>query len=63
MKRISLVGPKSCGDWIGYDRPVQFLDHLTVIKTAVLVLPLVTILTNIELPSQIVITIKGPKVY
>ena len=32
MKRISTVGPKSCGDWIGYDRPVQFLDHLTVIK-------------------------------
>ena len=31
MKRISTVGPKSCGDWIGYVRPDQFLDHLTVI--------------------------------
>ena len=33
MKRISTVGPKSCGGVrIGYVRPVQFLDHLTVIK-------------------------------
>ena len=54
---------RSGGVGWGYLRPDQFLDHLTVIKTAVLVLPLVTILTNIELPSQIVITIKGPKVY
>ena len=30
MKRISTVGPKSCGG-DGYLRPVQFLDHLTVI--------------------------------
>ena len=60
-----MVGPKCGGGPVGwgYLRPDQFLDHLTVIKTAVLVLPLVTILTNIELPSQIVITIKGPKVY
>ena len=32
MKRISTVGPKSCPVGSGcYLRPVQFLDHLTVI--------------------------------
>ena len=34
MRRISTVRPKSRGgDWIGYLRPDQFLDHLTVIIT------------------------------
>ena len=32
LKRISSVGPKSCGVRSGYLRPDQFLDHLTVIK-------------------------------
>ena len=32
MKRISTVKPKSCGGvGLGYLRPDQFLDHLTVI--------------------------------
>ena len=39
LKRISTVGPKSGwgGPGIGYVRPVQFLDHLTVIKSIELV--------------------------
>ena len=32
MKRISTVRPKSGWGWIGYLRPGQLLDHLTVIK-------------------------------
>ena len=39
LKRISTVGPKCGGGGgvIGYLRPDQFLDHLTVIKIVILI--------------------------